>query len=201
MKNFIKLLAFLILVSCKEDTKKRYTVIKKDHQFDCYASHDADRILLSILDSISLKSSSKSFQLNENYIEYYKILDTNEYYIKINSNLPPVKKVYIINKDTVSEVLCYDTGAEFISDTIFDVNGDFLKDIIVNYRMGGNIFTKVFLQNNKGNFIQEITFFNPKFDVKNESITGFINHQSEHNIKYKFKWKAQYRIDTIYFKE
>lgn len=89
----------------------------------------------------------------------------------------------------------------FIKDTIFDTNGDGLKDYVVCwYPSAGccrrNIKSVYLLQQDTISFSNEIEFVNPTFSQKERMVRGVEYGHPEEIGLYKFKWNLN-QVDTI----
>lgn len=92
---------------------------------------------------------------------------------------------------------------EFVSDTLFDVNGDNTKDLLVNGQfMNGQCaprYSKLFCFDRTTNVFIEIpivrTIPNPKFFPSKKLLTGEIDCMMRTDI-YKFRWLGL-KLDTI----
>lgn len=89
----------------------------------------------------------------------------------------------------------------FINDTIFDANGDGLKDYVVCwYPSSGCCPRKIqsvyLLQQDKISFSKEIEFMNATFSQKEQIVRGLEYGHPEEIGLYKFRWNLN-RVDTI----
>jgi hypothetical protein len=90
---------------------------------------------------------------------------------------------------------------EYTGDTIRDVNGDGLKDFILNWY--GNTgccmrgFSDVYLQrSDKKTFSASFEFINPTFSPKEQIIRGVCYGQPGDTEMYKYKWSGE-TVDTV----
>ena len=90
---------------------------------------------------------------------------------------------------------------EYVNDTIRDINGDKIKDFVVNfYGVNGcclKAFSNVYLlRSDKKMFSNVFEFINPTFSPKEKIIRGVCyGHPGETEL-YKYKWNGE-QVDTI----
>ncbi|WP_196887545.1 hypothetical protein [Aureivirga sp. CE67] len=88
----------------------------------------------------------------------------------------------------------------YVNDTVQDINGDGLKDFVVNW-YGNNgcclkAFSAVFLLKSNMEFTEEFQFINPTFSPKEHLIRGICYGHPGNTEMYKYAWKG-YSIDTL----
>lgn len=94
-------------------------------------------------------------------------------------------------------------GMTYVSDTIFDANGDGYKDFLVHwYPLSGcckrDIYNVYLNQAGKGKFTTDYEFVNPTFSAKEQVVRGVTyGHPGEVGL-YKYKWNGL-QVDTIEF--
>jgi hypothetical protein len=90
---------------------------------------------------------------------------------------------------------------EYTGDTIRDINGDGLKDFVVNW-YGSNgcclkAFSNVYLQRaDKNTFSSSFEFINPSFSPKEQIIRGVCYGHPGETEMYKYKWNKE-AVDTL----
>lgn len=95
----------------------------------------------------------------------------------------------------------------FVSDSLYDVNGDNFKDfVITDNSMNGQcqpLFTQLFCFDiNKDEFreVEEINSLpNVRFHPKDKTLTGEWECKMTKDV-YKFKWADTFKLDTVYFR-
>lgn len=89
----------------------------------------------------------------------------------------------------------------YVNDTIQDINGDKLKDFVVNWYGSNGCCLKAFsnvylLRVDKKKFSNNFEFINPTFSPKEKIIRGVCyGHPSETEM-YKYKWNGE-KVDTL----
>ena len=110
--------------------------------------------------------------------------------------------IYSLKGDKFEKVMSHDQWAmEYMSDTIRDINGDGLKDFVVNwYGVNGcclKAFSNIYLlRPDKNNFSSSFTFINPTFSPKERIIRGICYGHLGDTEMYKYKWSGE-KIDTL----
>lgn len=90
---------------------------------------------------------------------------------------------------------------EYIGDTIRDINGDGLKDFVVNwYGVNGcclKAFSNVYLlRSDKKSFSNSFEFINPTFSPREKIIRGVCYGHPGQTEMYKYKWNKE-AVDTV----
>jgi hypothetical protein len=116
--------------------------------------------------------------------------------------------IYIKQKDSFVHVLSHKQDDANAPDTLLDVNGDGMKDYLINWY--GNIgcclknFYAVYLyQPQTGTFSEMYTFINPTFSAKEKVIRGVeYGHPGETSM-YKYRWNGLQvdSLESIYFEK
>ncbi|QHI37657.1 hypothetical protein IMCC3317_30380 [Kordia antarctica] len=112
--------------------------------------------------------------------------------------------IYVIKKNDIETVLeNKHWKITYISDTIQDINGDNLKDFVINgYGSSGcclKAFSEVFiLKKDNRSFSDRYHFINPTFSPKEHLIKGICYGHLGETEMYKYKWNEE-AIDTIEF--
>jgi hypothetical protein len=110
--------------------------------------------------------------------------------------------IYLQTEDRFVKVLSHkEWGMTYVSDTLRDINGDKLKDFVLNwYGTNGcclKAFSNVYLfQSNKGTFTSGFEFINPTFSPNEKIIRGIGYGQPGETEMYKYKWDGE-GVDTI----
>ncbi len=89
----------------------------------------------------------------------------------------------------------------YVNDTIRDINGDGLKDFVVNWYGSSGCCLKAFsnvylLRPDKKTFSNNFEFINPTFSPKDKIIRGVCYGQPGDTEMYKYKWNGE-TIDTL----
>ena len=95
-----------------------------------------------------------------------------------------------------------------LKDTLYDINGDNFKDLLVKTSSRGNnqcnkIVANLFCldsANNKFQVVEQISSMaNPQFDVTRKTVHASFSCK---NVKtsYMFKWTDDFKLDTVYYK-
>jgi len=175
--------------------------------------------LEDVLDQALLRIDSYSF--NTSFKEAYEVLANSVFTVNVEMDydfhFSKKKRHLIINRlspaatqidvfthtsDGLERILFHTKSPfEFTGDTLTDVNGDGLKDLVVNwYGTSGcclKAFSDVYLiRNNLQSFSDPITFINPTFSSRERVIRGLCyGHPGETEL-YKFKWNGE-KVDTL----
>lgn len=89
----------------------------------------------------------------------------------------------------------------YVNDTIRDINGDGLKDFVVNWYGSAGCCLKGFsnvylLRSGEKEFSANLEFINPTFSPKEKMIRGICYGQPGETEMYKFKWNGE-TVDTL----
>lgn len=201
MENSIKFVAKLILITsvfnllaCKSKSEP-LVIVSKNYTCDDGAFYQETRTQEFI--KIFTHYDKTTFSLNNYQYTRGDLLENGKVYLRADSKNPPVSTFYLSHNNELIELLCFEKGAEFIRDSIVDVNGDHFLDVVVQHRMGGNLYSKVFLQDSETNTFHIIHDLpNPIFDATEKTARGFIKQQSPIAHFYKLRFN-QLKIDTI----
>lgn len=106
-----------------------------------------------------------------------------------------------IDKQPVNILTHNQSNKNYITDTIYDVNGDGNKDFLISSQISKGDFPRtlssVYLFNPKSNrFSKRYDFSNPTFYPEEKTIRGLCNGLIGDTEMYKFKWNKK-SIDTI----
>ena len=112
--------------------------------------------------------------------------------------------LYLIKNDSLLSVISREQCVmTYIGDTIFDANGDNLKDFVVHwYPSSGcciaNTYNVYLYNSYTGTFSKDFEFINPTFSPNEKIIRGVgYGHPGEVGL-YKYKWRGM-QIDTLEF--
>lgn len=136
-------------------------------------------------------------------MEYGNILSRARKHLLVRVLLPGTIRhhVFLPEKNTFKEVLAI--GIEpmvFIEDSLFDVNGDGRKDLLIHWYPASGCCLRdiydVYLQRPNGGFASQKEFINPSFSPKEKVIRGMCyGHAAP---LYKYRWNG-YEVDTVEF--
>ena len=92
-------------------------------------------------------------------------------------------------------------GITYVNDTTRDINGDGLKDFVINWYGSSGCCLKAFsnvylLRPDKKTFSNNFEFINPTFSPKDKIIRGVCYGQPGETEMYKYKWNRE-TVDTI----
>jgi hypothetical protein len=197
----------------KEELRKerRRKMLERERQ----DSLRMEQLLSEVLDRIepsSFRTSfSDSFQLFfdslmsvDVKIEYDFLLSRNQKHLAIRRFSPKGNQIdlFSLKDGKPTNILHYDMWSmAYLNDTLQDVNGDGLNDLVLNgYALSGcclKAFSEVFLtKNDLRSFSPMFHFINPTFSGREGIIRGVCyGHLGETEL-YKFRWK-NYDIDTV----
>lgn len=195
----------------KERLKKR-AEIEKQEKID---SLNFEKALSDALSIANVKINNKKFQkkykvrLGNEYERQVEI-SIDEYFTKSNPNLiirtlGPMNvsiDIYSNNGKKFKKILSHKQWTlTYVNDTIRDINGDGLKDFIVNWYGATGCCLKAFsdvylLRRDKKAFSKSFEFINPTFFPKEKIIRGVKYGQPGETEMYKYKWKSE-AIDTL----
>jgi hypothetical protein len=149
----------------------------------------------------TMPDSSYQVEVSINYGFYFT--KENPHFI-IRRNTPGAIFVDIFFKPNrlLKKVLSHQQwGMTYVSDTIRDINGDGLKDFIVNWYGSSGCCLKAFsdvylLRTDKKTFSNSFEFINPTFSPTEEIIRGVCYGHLGETEMYKYKWKGEV-VDTL----
>ena len=110
--------------------------------------------------------------------------------------------IYYKNENKFEKVVSHKQWSlTYTSDTIRDINGDGLKDFVVNWYGNTGCCLKAFsnvylLRSDKKTFSNDFEFINPTFSPKEKIIRGICYGHPGETEMYKYKWNGE-RIDTL----
>lgn len=89
----------------------------------------------------------------------------------------------------------------YVNDTIQDINGDGLKDFVVNWYGASGCCLKAFsnvylLRQDKNAFSENFEFINPTFSPKERIVRGVCYGHPGETEMYKYKWNGE-KVDTL----
>ncbi len=199
----------------EESEKKR---LEKRAEIDKQEKIDSlklDTVLSNALRIATLEINQTKFE------KKYKVRPDDEYDIQVEINIdhyfsknnshliirrlgPDDLYIDIYSKDgnTFKKVLSHQQWAlTYTNDTIRDINGDGLKDFVVNWYGATGCCLKAFsdiylLRKDKKEFSKGFEFINPSFSPKEKIIRGIqYGHPGATEI-YKYKWNGE-TVDTL----
>lgn len=164
------------------------------------------------------EQSNNLEKLKKNYVETmpdssYQVqvsIDGGQYFTKANSHLTIRRKgggtIFIdifskIDRHFQKVISHEESEMTYVGDTIRDINGDGLKDFVVNWYGSSGCCLKAFsnvylMRTDKKNFSNSFEFINPTFSPKEKLIRGVCyGHPSETEM-YKYKWNKE-AVDTL----
>lgn len=110
--------------------------------------------------------------------------------------------IYYKNGTVFQKVLSHEQWKmTYVNDTIRDINGDGLKDFVVDWYGSSGCclkgFSNVYLMRaDKRSFSNNFEFINPSFSPKEKVIRGICYGHPEETEMYKYKWNGE-GVDTI----
>ena len=212
MKSFVKVISITVLLILV------FPVIHRSHKILEITENDID----SVKFEATLKNAVLNAQLKINNDTFYDSYTVNEETIPTQIELnfgthfsPGIKhlilkatdpglisiRIYKISDGKFVKVMNHQEGTiTNVNDTIQDINGDELKDFIVNwYGSSGcclKAFSEVFiLQKDKKTFNPNIQFINPTFSPKEKVVQGVCYGFPGETEMYKFRFQGD-QIDT-----
>lgn len=122
----------------------------------------------------------------------------------IKRNTPDAIYIDIFSKEDkkVKKVLSHEQwNMTYRNDTIQDINGDGLKDFVVNWYGATGCCLKAFsniylLRKDKISFSKNFEFINPTFSPKEKIIRGVCYGHPGNTEMYKYKWNGE-NVDTL----
>lgn len=222
------IIAYTTLLSCGTNKKDKYTLttvagkgekerFKERTQME--EQEHADSLQLEKILQHALKTAHKHFGKTKFTEEYGKFVDGLPVRVEINMDYHFSKDEphLIIRRAEPSSLYIdiYSKGLRkfekakslvewsmtYVNDTIRDINGDGLKDFVVNtYGSNGcclKAFSKVYLlKQDKKAFSEEFEFINPTFSPEEKIIRGVCYGHPGETDMYKYRWNA-YQVDTL----
>lgn len=110
--------------------------------------------------------------------------------------------VFSKHNNVLKKVLSHEEWAmTYVNDTIQDVNGDNIKDFVVNWYGASGCCLKAFknvylLKNDEKTFSQGNEFINPTFSPNEKIIRGVCYGHPGYTEMYKYKWNGE-TVDTL----
>ena len=144
-----------------------------------------------------------SYQVEVSIISDFYFSKENPHLI-IRRNTPGSVYIDVFSKNynRINKVISHEQwNITYVNDTIRDINGDGLKDFIVNWYGSSGCCLKAFsniylLRPDKKTFSNNFEFINPTFSPKEKIIRGICyGHPSETEM-YKYKWNGE-KIETL----
>ncbi|KFF06294.1 hypothetical protein [Flavobacterium reichenbachii] len=188
----------LLLFSCgKSNEKKKDAVIEKD---------SIPKVLADALEIASQNSGKNKFQ------NKYKTSDNVEVELNLDNHFTKNAAYLIIHRsdeggilidiylkegNKFKKILSHDESPiTYQNDTIRDINGDGLKDFVVNWYGANGMNLKAYstvylLKQDKKTFSKRFDFINPTFSPEEKIIRGVCYGQSGETDLYKEKWNGE----------
>ncbi|MGN6435941.1 MAG: XAC2610-related protein [Agriterribacter sp.] len=149
----------------------------------------------------TIPDSSYQVEVNINCDFYFS--KKNPHFI-IRRNTPGTIFIDVfakINKRLHKVISHEQWGMTYVKDSVWDVNGDGLKDFVVNWYGSTGCCLKAFsdvylLRSDKKAFSRNISFINPTFSPKEKIIRGICYGHPGETEMYKYKWKGE-KMDTV----
>jgi hypothetical protein len=153
----------------------------------------------------------------------YEVMPNNEYNMKVELNMDRfftknyphliIRRhgpnalyidIYAKSDNKFEKVVSHEQWMlTYVNDTIKDINGDGLKDFVVNWYGASGCCLKAFsniylLREDKKTFSNSFEFVNPTFSPREKVIRGVCYGHPGETQMYKYKWNGE-RIDTLEF--
>jgi hypothetical protein len=222
----------ILLFSCRQsDEKKKKSIVKKDtvaetfkqnekkpleeiEEEDRSDSLDLDKVLIDALKIATENSSSNKFKK-----EYEVKPDDIKVEINLDNHFTKDHPHLIIYRHGLEDVFIdiyskvnskfekvlshKESNLTYTNDTITDINGDGLKDFVVNWYGASGCCLKAFsdiylLRQDKKTFSNSFEFINPTFSPQEKVIRGVGYGYPGQTEIYKYKWKGE-AVDTLEF--
>lgn len=228
MKQLITLLILILLVSCgASKTEKKQPASNNNLSAVQIDPNSADslcmeRILKEAIDSAYTGMPTGKFRkefvsMCDSLYNVDVTLQSDHFFsatekhliIHMRSPVENIYNVYLVQDKAFTKVASHKQGGSGITtDTLQDVNGDGIKDYLINwYGNTGcclkNFYAVYLYQPQSGTFSNGYEFINPTFSAKEQVIRGVeYGHPGETSM-YKYKWNGL-QVDTleyIYFEK
>lgn len=193
--------------------------VRLEKKLELEENEFADSIMLAQVLQDAVRKASKNIDQNK-LIEKYEVfvgsipitvaINVDYHFTKYNPHLiirisdPNTVFINIYSKgdNEFEQVLSYERWAlVYTGDTIRDINGDGLKDFVVNWY--GNTgcclkaFSNVYLQRADGKtFSNGFEFINPTFSPQEQVVRGVCYGHPGETEMYKYKWNKD-AVDTV----
>lgn len=195
----------------KERLEQRAEIEKQDKIDSIKLDKVLSDALKIAIPEINQKKFEKKYTVslgNENDVQVK--LNIDNFFSKDNSHLiirrysPGEVNINIYSKDgkNFKKVLSHkEWTMTYVNDTIRDINGDGLKDFVVNWYGSSGCCLKAFsniylLRKDKKEFSKDFEFINPTFSPEEKIIRGVAyGHPGQTEI-YKYKWNGE-AVDTL----
>jgi hypothetical protein len=219
-----------VAATVNDTLQKSIAQREKERQEKRKVIEDQERIDSLRLDSVLMEALDISAQnIDKNiFYTFYEVKFANEDIVKVEIDLDHhltrqsphliIRRyglgevnidIYARRNNQFEKAVSHEQWAlTFVNDTTQDINGDGLKDFVVNwYGSTGcclKAFSNVYLQRqNRRTFSKEFQFINPTFSPSEKIIRGVSYGHPGHTSMYKYRWKGE-AVDTleyIYFEE
>lgn len=231
IRQLLILGVLLSLFSCQQIKKEEKSDITTSNNLNTNtvtekrsATKEENKPGISSLDTFLINAISlakDSTHKDKFSLEYVETMPDSSYQVTINIDsdfyFSRENPHVIIKRDTpgslyidvfsktgtdISKVLSHEQwNMTYVKDTIRDVNGDGLKDFVVNWYGSSGCclkgFSNVYLLRQDGNtFSEDLEFINPTFSPKERMVRGVCYGHPGETKMYKYKWKGE-KVDTI----
>lgn len=202
--------------SFKKIEKERLETRKEIEEQNKIDSLNLDKFLKN-----AIKIAEENIGFNKFKKGYIETMPDSSYEVKVSINsdfyfskknphfiirrhTPGITYVDIFSKNGrgINKVLSHEEwNMTYVNDTIRDINGDGLKDYVINWYGSTGCCLKAFsiiylLRPDKKTFSNNLEFINPTFSPKEKIIRGVCyGHPSETEM-YKYKWNGE-KVDTL----
>ncbi|MEM6684943.1 MAG: hypothetical protein AAF617_04020 [Bacteroidota bacterium] len=215
---FLSILTFLFLLSCTSKSQKPIQE-KNDEAKKLTEPIDTDSIRLEKALQSALKLAREDYKQEVHVDSFSSTLnspisridthvftgnlfeDGNDYALIKRKFVDRIRiNLYKKKAEQLTELINYkEYHLNYIGDTIFDVNGDDRKDVVIHqYPTSGCCLAnvrRVFLNLEEG-FSNEYEFLNPTFSPKEHIIRGIEYGHPGHTDLYKYQWNGL-TVDTL----
>lgn len=223
MKQLIPLLIIIFLVSCGGvKTDNRQSAPNKDLPAVQIDPNNADSLCMESILKEAIDSAYTNMPLGRFKKEFVSICDSlynvdvtlqSDYFfsptekhliIHMRSPGENIYNIYLVQDKSFIKVASHNQGGSgSTTDTLQDVNGDGIKDYLINwYGNTGcclkNFYAVYLYQPQSGTFSTGYEFINPTFSAQEKVIRGVeYGHPGETSL-YKYKWNGL-QVDTLEF--
>jgi hypothetical protein len=194
--------------------KERLAKIRKIEEEDQLDSLRLDIVLKDALKIAKTHVGAEKFQKKyevtldsfpvevEISLDFYFTKTGSHLIIRRNEATSTYIDIYSKNNNTFKSVVSHKQWTmEYVNDTIRDINGDGLKDFVVNWYGTTGCCLKAFsniylLRPDKKTFSDNVEFINPTFSPEEKIVRGVNYGHPGQTEMYKYKWNAE-KIDTL----
>ena len=221
MKKIVIILSIFALLSCGEATNKQAVENKNIPPTEELVESDSESLRDAEILNEALNIATQNIDKDTFHTEYVRIVDVGYYEVQVEINLGyhftknyshliirrsgvDAEKIDIYSKDnnTFEKVLSHKQWEmTYVNDTIKDINGDGLKDFVVNWYGAAGCCLKAFsnvylLRPDKKTFSSDFEFINPTFSPEEKIIRGVCYGHPGETEMYKYQWNGE-SVDTL----